>query len=295
VKGVLDSATASRASGISILGGVIKIGSVVASGESSTNGRPGGAASRADVKISDVSAGGVNFGLASATVNGKEQVEVTAAGQTVPADSSAAKSVIDSANAAIGAQGCKITPLTSPDSYPQGYLFSRPQPEIGVKADGSSAASYRGGMLIVCDPPRAVTDNFGGFSPQRMQMLLGFAFTSTTAKAEVGGFSFGDAGSVLVGNGGLTGLNGATPIGGLGTTPLEVAQGPSTAPVQPSVAAPAARPRPVAAIGPIRLSRGLRWSLGLLGLLGWAALTNFGARRFLMATVPCNTFRPEDL
>ncbi|MDQ1403342.1 MAG: hypothetical protein QOG03_1658 [Actinomycetota bacterium] len=296
-KGVLEANTASRASGVSILGGVLTIGSVVASGRSSTDGRPGGAASRADVAISDINAGGVAFGLTSATVNGKEQVQLTAGGQTVAVDSSAAKSVIDAANAAIEPNGCRVTPLTSPDTYPQGYLFSRPQPDIGVKADGTSASSYRGGLLIICDPPKQVTNNFGGFSPQRAQILVGFAYTSTTARAEVGGFTFGDAGSVIVGTGGspLLGTLGglSSPVDGLpaiGSSPVAAAT-PST----PSGPTPAARPRPVAAIGPIHLSSGVRWLLGLLGLVGWAALTNLGARRFLLATVPCNTFRPEDL
>lgn len=286
VKGVLDAATESAASDISVLGGVVKIGSIVASGHSSTDGNAGGAQSRADIKVSDIDAGGVHFSLASSTINGKEVVDLVVAGQTVDVDSSAAKTVIDAANAAIGPQGCTITPLTSPNSYPQGYLFSRPQPDIGVKADGTSASSYRGGLLIVCDPPRALTDNFGGFSPQRAQMLVGFAYTSTTARAEVGGFSLGDLGGVLVGTPGTPFISGtgSLPDTGLGGLPA-TAPAATGAPAGP--AARSAPPRPLAAIGPVPLSGGVRLLLGLLGLVGWAMLTNMGARRFLLATVPC--------
>jgi hypothetical protein len=296
VKGVLESTTESRSTGLSILGGVVKIGSVAASGHSSTTGKPGGAASRADVVISDINAGGVAFGLTNAVVNDKETVELTIAGQTVGVDSSAAKSVIDAANAAIGPQGCKMTPLTSPDSYPQGYLFSRPQPDIGVKADGSAASSYRGGLLIVCDPPRSVTDNFGGFSPQRAQFLVGFAYTSTTAKAEIGGFGFGNIADTVIGGGPGSAVLGAGTGGlGLPVTPSAgtITGSAGSAPATAATAAPRAT-RPVAAIGPVHLSGGTRWLLGLLGLLGWAALTHFGARHFLAATAPCNTFRPVD-
>ena len=49
-------------------GGAVKIGSVVASGHSSTTGQPGGGASRAAISINDIDAGGVTFGVVSAIV-----------------------------------------------------------------------------------------------------------------------------------------------------------------------------------------------------------------------------------
>ena len=290
VKDTLDSTTASRASGVSILGGVVKIGSVVASGHSSTTGKPGGAASRADIAVSDIDAGGVGFSLSSATVNGKEEVQVTAGGQTFAADTSAGKAVIDAANAAIEPQGCSIAPLTSPNAYPQGFLFSRPQPDIGVKDDGTLAASYRGGLLVVCNAPRSVTDNFGGFSPERLQVLVGFAFTSTTARAQIGGYSLGDIGGAVLGAGPVLGGHGLGTLGGAvtgtGGTGGVVAAPTAGAPNLPAAPA-AARPQATAAIGPFRLAPGTRWLLALLGLVGWAGLAHLGVRRFLVATTPC--------
>jgi hypothetical protein len=209
----------------------------------------------------------------------------------MPADSSGAKSLIDGVNAALKPQGCSLTPLTAPDRYPQGFLFSRPEPEVGVKADGSLAASYRGGLLVVCDLPRSLTDNFGGFSPQRVQILVGFAFTSTTAGGAVGGFGIGE-----LGGGGDVG-GGSLVLGNKRTVPVN----PSTftpGPAAPDVAAPvlsvptakpsaAARASRVAAILPFRMDPALRWLFGLIGLLGWALLTHLGARRLLWATAPC--------
>ena len=289
VRDRLDAETASRASGLSILGGAVKIGSVAAAGHSSTTGTPGGATSRADVAVSDVDAGGSRFALTTATVDGKEQVQITAGGQTMPADSSGAKSLVDGINAALKPQGCSVTPLTSPDRYPQGFLFSRPEPEVGVKDDGSLAASYRGGLLVVCDLPRSLTDNFGGFSPQRVQIVVGFAFTSTTAGGAVGGFGLGD-----LGGGGD--LGGSAVLGGFRSAPASAPSftpGPAPdvaapAPVAPTANPPAtARASRVAAILPFRMDPTLRWLFGLIGLAGWALLTHLGARRFLWATAPC--------
>ena len=288
VKDTLDASSASRADNISIAGGVVKIGAVVASGHSATTGQPGGATTRAAISVSDIDAGGVTFGVASAIADGKETVDFTVAGQTVPADSSAAQSALAAANAAIKAQGCSLTLVGSPENFPQGFLFSRPQPEIGVKPDGTLAASYRGGLLIVCDMPRSVTDNLDNFSPERFQVLVGFAFTSASAHGEVGGFGLGDLTTPTPGAG--SGVLGSTTLapapvstGGQDVPSLSAAPPPAAPSAAPSVR----RAAPAAAIVPYRMGTAARWAVGILGLLVWAFLTHLGARRFFGATTGC--------
>jgi hypothetical protein len=288
VKSTLDASSASRADNVSIAGGAVKIGAVVASGHSATTGQPGGGTTRAAVSVSEIDAGGVTFGLASAIADGKETVDLTIAGQTVPADSSAAQSALAAANSAIKAQGCSLTLVGSPESFPQGFLFSRPQPELGVKADGTMAASYRGGLLIVCDMPRAVTDHLDNFSPERVQVLVGFAFTSASAHAEVGGFGLADLATPTPGAG--SGVLGATlapapaVTGSQGIPSLSAAPVPAAGPTP----APSVRPAaPAAAIVPYRMDATIRWAIGLLALLVWALLTHLGARRLFSATTGC--------
>jgi hypothetical protein len=289
VKDTLDASSASRAEDVSIAGGVVKIGSVVASGHSATTGQAGGGTTRAAVSVSDIDAGGVTFGLASAISDGKETVDVTVGGQTVPADSSAAQAALAAANTAIKGQGCSLTLVGSPENFPQGFLFSRPQPELGVKPDGTLAASYRGGLLIVCDMPRAVTDNLDNFSPERFQVLVGFAFTSASAHGAVSGFGLADLTTPTPGAG--SGVLGATLApapdlsGTQGLPSLAAAPGPAAA---ASTATPAPRrAAPAAAIAAFRMDTTARWAVGILGLLVWAFLTHLGARRFFGATNAC--------
>ena len=299
VKDTLLADTASRASNISILNGALKVGSVVASGHSQTTGKAGGATTTASVSISDIEAGGQRFSLSSASVDGKEQVQITAAGQTVPVDSSAGKAVLDAVNAGLEAQGCSITPLTTPDRYPQGFLFARPAPDMGVKPDGTLASSYRGGLLVTCDIPRAASDPTT-FTPQRMQLLLGFAWTSTAATGEPLGFGLGDLG---FDSGPITGGLGATsaPLGSVsssatglasstgasfsGTAPATAtaAAGPSGAATAPAAAPATQQARPAALIKPFHMDAADKWLIGVLAVIVWAALTHVGARRFLLA------------
>jgi hypothetical protein len=273
---------------VAIAGGVIKIGSVVASGHSATTGQPGGGASRAAVSINDIDAGGVTFSVASAITDGKETVDLTVAGQTVPLDSSAAQAALAAANAAIKGQGCSFTLVGSPETFPQGFLFSRPQPDLGVKPDGTLAASYRGGLLIVCDMPESVTKNLDNFSPERVQILVGFAFTSASAHAEVGGFGLGDLATPTPGGGsGVLGTNlAAAPVAsGTATALPSLSPAPSATP--PASAPAVRRAAPAAAILPYRMGTASRWAIGILGLLVWAFLTHLGARRFFTATAGC--------
>lgn len=291
VHDLLTSSTEARATGLSILGGVLKIGSVKAVGHSQTTGQPGGAQSSAQVVVSDIAVAGQTFSVSTGTVNGKEMATVTAGTSTVPADSPQGQSVIDSANNSLKPQGCSIAVLTSPSSYPQGYLFSRPDPEIGVKPDGTLAASYRGGLLVVCTMPRSVSDPTT-FSPQRMQMLIGFAFTSTSAHGEIGGFDFSDIGSLDTGPV-LGGISLDTPsitsvvTSALPGVDVPVATAPATTPALTATVARPPRPlneQPAVAIPPLRMDQGLRLLLGVVCLVAWGLLTHVGAQRFLAAT-----------
>lgn len=290
VKDTLDATSASRASNVSIAGGAVKVGSVVASGHSATTGKPGGATSRAAISLHDIDAGGVTFSIASAITDGKETVDLTVAGQTVPVDSSVAQATLSAANAAIKPSGCSLTLVGSPAEFPQGFLFSRPQPELGVKPDGTLGASYRGGLLVVCDMPRGVTDNLDNFSPERAQVLLGFVFTSASAHAEVGGFGLGDLVDSTPGAGsGVLGTTlSAAPTAGTGTSALPSLSATPPSNPAPATAAPAIRrAKPAAAIVPYRMGTGAKWLVGLLGVVVWALLTHLGARRFFAATAAC--------
>jgi len=288
---LLASDTESRATGVSILGGLMTIKSVVARGHSVTTGKAGGAQSSAQVLLSDIAVGGQTFSIASGSVNGKEVTTLTAAGQTVPIDSPYGQQVMDAANGVLKPQGCTMAVLASPAKYPQGYIFSRPDPEIGLKADGSLASSYRGGLTLVCSMPRSVSDPTT-FSPQRMQVLFGFAYTSTSVQAEIGGFNFSDIGGLDSGpilggtltTGSFAGV-GSSPAQSLlalpGTAAVPATTGPSTAPARPPQSVLA---KPAAVIPPLRMDQTLRLLLGVACVALWGALTHFGIKRFLTAT-----------
>jgi hypothetical protein len=283
LKGALQASTTSQASKLTILNGVITVGSVVAKGESQITGQPGGGASTAAISISDINAGGVVFSLESASVNGNESVQLIVGGQPLAIDTSAAKSVIDAANAGLKPQGCSIAPMTSPNQFPQGFLFARPEPEVGVAADGSTAGSYRGGLLITCDIPKSLSEP-STFSPQRAQILLGFAYTGTAVKPgddnlQIGGFNTGD---LLTGatdsSIGLAGPLDAALGGPAATTPAVVAAPPPA--VEQAASALTSTP---ATILPRHLANSTKWLLGLLSLALWFPLTHLGARRLRLA------------
>jgi hypothetical protein len=285
VKDVLDSRTSSSASDVSILGGAMKIGSIVAEGHSSTTGKAKGAASEARVAVSNIGVSGLTFSMASAVRDGKQEAQFIVAGNTIPADSSAGVALVDSVNAALKPEGCTMSVLTTPASYPQGFLFSRPEPQLGVAPDGTLAASQRGGLLVVCDIPRSVSDQINGFSPERAQIVIGFAFTSTQVSTAVGGFSLGDLGGPVPGGTGVAGLN--TSGGSLPSLDLGL---PGAAPVVDALTAPVTGTAPArtssaaAAIVPVHLSTAAKWLLAVLGLVVWALLTHIGARQFRAAT-----------
>ncbi len=280
-KGVLRASASSTAHGITLAGGAITIGSVQATGASATAGTPGSAASEADVVVSDIGVGGTTFSLAFTGTGANEAVTLEIAGQQLPIGDSAAKAVMAAANAALVPTGCTMTVVSDPAKYPQGFLFSRPQPDIGVKDDGSLAASYRGGLLVVCDVPDNPVSQATKFSPERFQALLGFVYTSVAAHGEVGGFGIGDTG----GDGtGAIGLGGAvvpteSVLGiGTGTAPVGL-----PAPVELAATTARTPGTPDSLLTKILepLSPGERWILLVSCLALWAWLTHLGLTRLL--------------
>jgi hypothetical protein len=293
VRSTLEAVTESHATGVSAFGGVLTIGAIDAVSHSLTNGEKGGAHSRSDVTLSDVAIRDLHFSVSNSSVDGQEQVLITIAGQTVPVDSSAGAAALATVNNALnqavvgaeGSGGCDLSVVTSPATYPQGSLFRRDPPQIGVEPDGSLAASYRGGLLIVCDVPRSISEPTT-VSPQRAQVLFGFAFSSTAAKAEIGGFGLGD----LIGDlpapapGPL-----AAALAPLGTPVDSLAAGLTDEGVPAAIASPGARTRgaPALVVARFHMDAGDRWLLGVLGLAGWIVLTRVGVRRFVLVTSPC--------
>src|SRR5207248_4151209 len=57
--------------------------------------------------------------------------------------------------------------------------------------DGSLASSMAAGLLVLCDIPQRLSEPTG-FNPQRLQILVGFVYTSAIATDKVGGFGLGD-------------------------------------------------------------------------------------------------------
>jgi|GEM_PF-5704583 len=293
---VLLADATSRATGLTLGGGALRVGSVVASGSSSTTGSKGGGKTEASISIGEIHAGTTTFSLASVEhSDGSQAVELTAGGQTFPADSSQGKALFSNVNAALKPAGCTLALLGDPSRYPQGFVFSRPEPEVGVRADGTLAASYRGGLLAVCDVPDNPVAQSTQFSPERVQAIIGFVYTSTAANPAVGGFGLGDLASGPSGalNLKLPGSALATPgLPASITVPAAppAATGTALAGASPSGAPAAvarARPKSIAAVGPIGMGTTTRLLLALVCVLAWGWLTHLGASHFRRATAPC--------
>jgi hypothetical protein len=296
---VLEAEATSRASGVSLAAGALHIRSVVASGASATTGSKGGGRSRAAVTINDVSAGGVTFSLSSTNSGDGDgnKVELTSGGQTSGADSASAKAVVAAANQALKPVGCELAVLSDPNRYPQGFVFARPEPDVGVRKDGTLAASYRGGLLVVCEVPDNPVAQSTKFSPERIQVVLGFVYTSAAANPAAGGFGLGDLASdpsrpLALGSPGV-GLAPAPGEPAAITVPPgspapsgTAAAGPSSG-TSPSARAARAKPKSIAAVGPLGMGTGMRVLLGLVCVAAWAGLTHVGASRFRRATAPC--------
>lgn len=271
--GVAIATSSAHASGIYIAGGAIRIGSVGINGSSSVTGKKGGAKTDNGLSITDIFIGGLEFSIADN--------HIVLAGQKAPLSGNEAQGLFNQANKLLKGSGCTIDAVDNPARYPQGFLFSRPEPKIGVAEDGSFAASMRGGLVIVCDLPQEVTGQLKAtgldLSPQRVQFVVGFAFTSASAKEDPGGFGIGDLGGT---------------DGTLGTLPNLNLGGPATLPDLGGIAAPTAGVTDVEgkttrrrALGPLLpaattpLDSSTRSLLLVICLVIWAALTHLGITR----------------
>jgi hypothetical protein len=282
VKGVLDGTASAWAHDVSLLGGAIRIASVTADGASSVTGQPGGQHTLARVALHDVDVAGTRF-----SVDGDRMI---LAGKPQAFDSTAAKAVLTAANASLAPLGCAVTVVGPTDRYPQGFVLARKPPDIGVRDDGTLAGSMAGGLLVVCDLPEDATKP-SGFSPQRVQMLVGFVYTSAAATDGVGGFGVGDL--VALPAGGDVGLPGGA-LGDIGTPPAPAndvagaaagpregaapAPGPATTPTGEAIAPKTVAARFVAVAGVFGA-----WPLWAVAALVWLVLTNRGVRRLSMA------------
>jgi hypothetical protein len=222
-------------------------------------------------------------------------VELTAGGQTFPADSSQGKALFTATNSALKPSGCPVALLGDPSRYPQGFVFSRPEPEVGVRADGTLAASYRGGLLVVCDVPDNPAAQATKFSPQRIQAVVGFVYTSTAANPAVGGFGLGDLAAGPLGGfafkspGSFAATSSPAGIAVPNASPAAAGTAPagtSTSAAVPTAGA-RARPKSIAAVGPLGMGTAARVFLALVCLVAWGWLTHVGASRFRRATAPC--------
>jgi hypothetical protein len=280
--GVLTAVASSSASGITLGGGVVRIGSVSASGESVTAGTPGTARSVADVLLSDIQVAGLTFSLAFT----ESTVTLSSGGASVPIDDAAAQAVITAANAALAPSGCTLTVGKDPADYPQGFLFARPQPDLGVRDDGSLAASYRGGLLVVCDIPDNPVAQATQFSPERFQALVGFVYTSVAAGDDVGGFGLADLGGQGGSAAALAGdafAAGATPAPAFvpGGATGELAPQATSAPGGTGDARSAEDVTSVFTSFFEPLPAGARWALALASIVLWAWLTHLALTRLL--------------
>ena len=267
--GALDAAASTRADGISILEGAITVGSVDLSGHSRITGKPGAEVTTNRITLTDVTAGGVTFSIADD--------QIVTGDQTIPIGSTAGQSFFDAVNAGLSPTGCRIAAAASPNRYPQGFLFGRPEPRVGTDPNGTFAGSFRAGLFVLCDLPAAITDNakVGNqvFSPQRAQMVLGFVYTSTSATAEPGGFGLADLALPSVG----PVVSGDTVVAPPPVVPDLSAAAPVAAPAQRGAAAASTRPAPFLHFGP--MDSATRWLLAIVAFAVWAVLTHLGVRR----------------
>jgi hypothetical protein len=271
VKGVLESTTAVRASGISIGAGAITVANIEAAGHSEVTGKKGGQNTEASVALTDINAAGTKFSIANN--------RLIIGGQAVPVDSSAAQSFMDQINAGLASTNCTLSLMTDPARYPQGFLLSRKEPRIGMAEDGTFAGSMKAGLLVLCDLPEELSAGTD-FKPQRLQAVLGFAYTSAAAEGEPGGFGLGDLGNTVLGQS-ILAPSAATPsLPDLSpaVAPIDGAPAPAAAPTQRLQSRPAATRLP-APLGSFDMDPATRWLLGLGCVVVWAALTHAGVRR----------------
>ena len=286
VEGTLRSTTSATSAAVSILD-VVKVGSVEVEGASSVTGRAGEQATESRVALHDVDVAGTRFSVADD--------RILLGDQAIPLGTGQADAFFAGLNTALLPTGCTISAAGPAGRYPQGFLFARPEPEIGVADDGSFAASMRSGLLVVCELPQELTGNTD-FNPQRVQVLLGFVYTSARTGTDPGGFSLGDLATVVGDTGGLpldggtSGLDtsdlGTTPTADVPTARADVGPAPPPPPAAAAAAdgeeqaAPARRLQSV-----VLLTDGFvdRWPVWVVSLVVWLVLTHLGITRLLKA------------
>ncbi len=267
LNGVDRAHTSAHASGISIADGAVTIGGVDISGASSVTGKKGGNATATRISVQDISIAGLTFSIADD--------RLIVAGQEVPLLGNVAQATIEQANALLLGSGCRVDVITNPGRYPQGFLFSRPAPKVGLAEDGSFAASMRAGLLVVCDLPEAVTPD--NLSPERVQVVVGFAYTAASATADPGGFGIGN-----LGGSGDTG----SALGTTGNTTVALPPLTETITTPATNNATTPKPKPVIAIAKpalpisvIPLDGATRLTLIVFCAIAWALLTHLGLTR----------------
>ena len=274
--GRVESGAASSASGIVIAEGAVTVDSVDVSGESSVDGTPDGAQTIARVTVKDIVAAGTRFSIAND--------RLIVAGQDLPIDGAAAHALLEGVNGLLQPSGCRLDITTEPATFPQGFLLSRKPPAIGIADDGSRAASMRAGLMVLCDLPRPLTEPTG-YSPQRVQVVLGFVYTSAAAEPEsaAGGFSLGSLASFdtapAVDAAPLT-PESPTALPGTGAPPIEPALLPSV-PVDERPPPPPLVIPPRQAVQPVsfEMDPQARVALGFAALLVWVLLTHLALTR----------------
>ncbi len=269
VKGVDKAETSSHASAIEIAGGAVKIQGVDISSTSSVTGKKGGANTGTRISVNDIAIGPLTFSIADD--------RMLIAGQNVPLLGNVAQGTIDQANTLLTGSGCRVDVIDNPGRYPQGYLFARPNPKVGVAEDGSFAGSMRAGLLVVCDLPESVTPD--NLTPQRIQVVVGFAYSAASATADPGGFGLPDLTGGFDGNAVLPNLSVTVPSLGELPTAL-VPEAPAPTKRKPTVAVV----KPVLPIATSPLDSATRASLLVVCAVVWALLTHLGITRLRRTT-----------
>jgi len=265
VHGVVTSNARASAHDVKVLDGVIRIGSVEAEGVSTAEGPGGKDSTTGHIALTNITAAGQTFSVA--------EDEITVANQRFPIDSSAGQAFLENLNNGLAGTGCKLSVMGPASPYPQGFLLSRKPPALGTAKDGTFAASMYGGMLILCDLPHAATDPTT-FTPQRVQILVGFVYSMARAVKDDAGFGTGDffAGTKTFNTPSRTLTIAAPPV----KPSTVVAAKVDTAPIsqQPQAFAPSGR---TIRYKPLAMST--RIALIAIGIVLLIAATNFASRR----------------
>jgi hypothetical protein len=154
---------------------------------------------------------------------------------------------------------------------------------VGLAEDGSFAGSMQAGLLVLCDLPDELSAGTD-LKPQRMQAVIGFAYTAANSEAEPGGFGIGDLGSGVLGQSFTAPASltpSALPTATPAFTPVEAAAAPAPAPTKLQARPAASRLAPLADFA---MDPATRWVLGLVCVVVWAALTHAGARKLRQVT-----------